>query len=599
MKSIQVRLFIGIVSIVVVIVAVVAGVKYVHQLKQRRLQRLFAGPCEVVQPVTQPYYPRCIYDLTDYISEVQGKHSPVEMEMPFPRESKPSEFERIGGGSREELETLMGGKKPVDAITAATAVLRLRSPTVYQARQPSRLLRIFYPPNGAVFPPNLCQPCVEWEDKVNDLWQITVGISGTSRQWSFVTAQHRWWFPLKLWHTIQKEAVKRDAWIQVKGIRQKLNGSIQASKPVHFRISPWPADEAVVYRLVAPLFIPRKTPDTFVRDIRSFRVRTFLSAHRKYCFNCHTFSSKTGTSGKLGIQSRYMAGGSYELPVYFGVYDIEEERGYKIRLPFGIQMTTYMAWSPEGKKLAFSANQQLVTLSPVVYETQFAGEATSDIAIYDLLRNTTYLLPGASTPDSLEIYPWWTPDGEAIVYSSVPAGLHPAQVRYDLRIIPFNDGKGGISRAISGASQNGKSNYYPRFSPDGKWFCFTKSDGGSLIKSSSDLFLLPGDLEGPARRLECNADFAADSWHSWSSNSRWLVFASKRDDGVFARLYLTQIDDEGHASPAVRLPVKNPPLESFNIPEFVAHTPTIDEDKLFEAIRVEAPAVPVQRRGSQ
>lgn len=120
-----------------------------------------------------------------------------------------------------------------------------------------------------------------------------------------------------------------------------------------------------------------------------------------------------------------------------------------------------------------------------------------------------------------------------------------------------------------------------------------------MIKSSSDLFLLPGDLEGPARRLECNADFAADSWHSWSSNSRWLVFASKRDDGVFARLYLTQINDEGYASPAVRLPVKNPPLESFNIPEFVAHAPTIDEHKLFEAIRVEAPAVPVQRRGSQ
>lgn len=35
----------------------------------------------------------------------------------------------------------------------------------------------------------------------------------------------------------------------------------------------------------------------------------------------------------------------------------------------------------------------------------------------------------------------------------------------------------------------------------------------------------------------------AESYHSWSSNSRWFVFSSRRDDGLYTRLYIA------HASP--------------------------------------------------
>jgi hypothetical protein len=535
-----------------------------------------------------------------YVSDVGGyPSSDMEAAMPFADELKPRDLEWVDGAAREHLEAIMRARRAVDAVTGATAILRLRSPSVYREKRPSRCLRISYPPDGAVFPPNLCEPCVEWDDEINDLWQVTVGISGTSFRWSTVTTQRRWRFHREMWRGLREKAVAQEAWIQIKGVRRKAGGAIQASQKVRFRISRWPADEAIVYRLVAPPFNSRKTPDTFVRDLRSFETRPFLFARRRYCFNCHTFSSKTGTGGKLGIQVRYMAGGHYDLRVYLGMYDMEERRGWKVRLPFGIQMTTFMAWSPDGGKLAFSANQQLVTLAPIVYETQFAGEPTSDIAIYDVPRAIAYLLRGASDPDLLEIYPRWSPDGTSLVYASAPAGVHPAQVQYDLRVIPFNEGKGGRSEAIPGASQNEKSNYYPRYSPDGKWLSFCQSDGGSLIKSSSDLYLLPADLESPSHRLECNAEYAADSWYSWSSNSHWLVFASKRDDGIYARLYLTQIDEKGHASPAVRLPLKDAPLESFNIPEFMARIPQIDERSLFETIRVEKPAITVQGRESQ
>ena len=348
-----------------------------------------------------------------------------------------------------------------------------------------------------------------------------------------------------------------------------------------------------MYRMVVPPFNKRKTPDTFARSISSFEERPFLLARNQYCYNCHTFSSKTGISGKLSVQARYMRPGS-KLPVYLGVYDIDQQRGWKAKLPFEIQMSTFMSWSGDGRRLAFSANQQLVTFEPIVFETQFAGEPTSDLAIYDAVDNSAYLLPGADDPERLEMLPAWSLDGQRIVFCSGPAGLHPAQTRYDLYEIPFSEGKGGEARPIPGAAENGRSNFYPHFSPDGKWFSFVQADAGILIKASSDIYLMPADLQTAPHRLEANAEGVADSWHSWSSNSRWLVFASKRENGIFARLFMTEIDAQGHSSPAVRLPIKEEPFASFNIPEFVAQWPQIDEAQLFEIVRVEAPAREVE-----
>jgi hypothetical protein len=254
------RTFIVALVFVAGVIAVVLGVKYAHRARERRLQALFVGPCEVVESAVQPYYPRCDYDLREYASGISEYPAlEAETEVPFPAKPKPRDIEWVDGAAREQLETMIRERRTADAVTGATAVLRLRSPTVYRARQPSQLLRISYPPNGAVFPPNLCEPCVEWEDGANNLWQVTVGISDTSQRWSFIAHQRRWWFPRKLWLIIQKEAVERDAWIQIKGVRQRAEGGIQASKPVHFRISRWPADNAIVYRLVAPPFVSSKT----------------------------------------------------------------------------------------------------------------------------------------------------------------------------------------------------------------------------------------------------------------------------------------------------------------------------------------------------
>ena len=65
----------------------------------------------------------------------------------------------------------------------------------------------------------------------------------------------------------------------------------------------------------------------------------------------------------------------------------------------------------------------------------------------------------------------------------------------------------------------------------------------SIWHKEADLYSI--DLENfKAIRLDLNSDFA-DSYHSWSSNGKWLVFSSKRGDGLTARPYISYINDNG------------------------------------------------------
>jgi Flp pilus assembly protein TadD len=138
--------------------------------------------------------------------------------------------------------------------------------------------------------------------------------------------------------------------------------------------------------------------------------------------------------------------------------------------------------------------------------------------------------------------------------------------RYDLYRIPFNDGKGGKPEPVRGASGDGMSNFFPKYSPDGKWIVFTKAKSYMLLQPDSELYIVPAK-GGTARRLRYNTA-RMNSWHSWSSNSRWLVFSSKVN-GPYTQLFLTHIDENGNDSPPVLLERFTSPDRAANIPEFV------------------------------
>ena len=110
------------------------------------------------------------------------------------------------------------------------------------------------------------------------------------------------------------------------------------------------------------------------------------------------------------------------------------------------------------------------------------------------------------------------------------------------------------------------SNFFAKFSPDGKWIVFCKAENYMLLMPDSELYIVPAE-GGEARRLRANTPLM-NSWHSLSSNGRWLVFSSKANT-PYTQLFLTHIDEEGRSTPPVVLERFTGSDRAANIPEFV------------------------------
>jgi tetratricopeptide (TPR) repeat protein len=110
------------------------------------------------------------------------------------------------------------------------------------------------------------------------------------------------------------------------------------------------------------------------------------------------------------------------------------------------------------------------------------------------------------------------------------------------------------------------SNFFAKVSPDGKWIVFTQAESFMLLMPDSKLYIMPAS-GGTPKLMNCNT-INMNSWHSWSPNGKWLVFASKRN-GPFTQLWLTHIDKDGNDSPPVLLENFSFDERACNIPEFV------------------------------
>ena len=203
------------------------------------------------------------------------------------------------------------------------------------------------------------------------------------------------------------------------------------------------------------------------------------------------------------------------------------------------------------------------------------------LAWYSRATGKLQPLPGADNPRYVQTNAVWSPDGKYLVFARAearapyPEGSKLAeyandpsetQIQYDLYRIPFNGGKGGEPEPIVGASRNGMSNTFPKVSPDGRWIIFVQARNGLLMRPDSQLYIVPAQ-GGKARRLQCNTPLM-NSWHSFSPNGRWLAFSSK-SRSPYTQLYLTHLDFEGNASPAILVDNTTAANRAVNIPEFV------------------------------
>jgi tetratricopeptide (TPR) repeat protein len=443
---------------------------------------------------------------------------------------------------------------------------------------------------------------------------------------------HTWRPDSKTWDEIKKHSVSAPATVIISGFaferdKQPLShqqATIQTSRdpvgaPLFYRDVPLipPAPETAQRGVIKPL------PDSVLpkikwqlRYINEPQPRTMMTG-LPTCGNCHSFSRDGKTLG-IDVDGPANDKGLYALvPLkkvstisndYLVRWSAFSEEGGQKRFGFMSQV------SPDGKYVVNSIDvphargaRVLDRLYNGFYWFYGFGQVfyptRGVLAWYSKETGKLQTLPGADDPNYVQTSAFWSPDGKYLIYSRAAArdpyppdykkssyanDPNETQIHYDLYKVPFNNGKGGTPEPVRGASNNGMSNNFPKVSPDGKWIVFVQCKNGLLMRPDSKLYIVPFE-GGEARPLESNLP-VMNSWHTFSPNGRWLAFSSKTPS-YYTHLYLTHIDEQGHASPAVVVENATASNRAVNIPEFAnigpdgldhIETPAIDFYREFD-----------------
>lgn len=198
--------------------------------------------------------------------------------------------------------------------------------------------------------------------------------------------------------------------------------------------------------------------------------------------------------------------------------------------------------------------------------------------MYDTESNTVISCPALGTKNR-ETLPSWSPDGRGLYFICAPPkalGEDNSRTQYSLCRIAFDADNMTWGRAdtlISARAIN-RSMTHPRVSPDGKYvlFCMTEYGYFTVFDKQSDLCFYEV-ATGRYWPLACNSE-SSESTHSWSRNSRWFVFASKRMDDMYTRPYFAYVDSTGGVHKPFVMPQRDPAkyltfLQNYNLPELV------------------------------
>ncbi len=358
-------------------------------------------------------------------------------------------------------------------------------------------------------------------------------------------------------------------------------------------------DPYLFYRLFQALYSTYDRMGTYQRNIENFDESPVIlsKSGTGRCVNCHTFINNNPNKMLLHLRG---PDGLAMLIVEDGKVTKFDTRG-RFKAP-----AAYTSWHPSGKLIAFSVNMVVPFHHTARAETRDVFDYTSDIGLFLFDSNSVVTTDSLADPAYLETFPSWSPDGRYLYFSrtkktwaaekkgaAIPP--HYMDIRYDLMRIRHDveTGEWGDLEMVLSSRKTGMSMTEPRISPDGRYLIITMHEYGNFAPylESSDLYML--ELEtGRYWRMRCNSD-EAEAWHSWSTNSRWIVFSSKRRDGMLAKPYFSYVDEGGKSRKPLLLPQEDPTyydslVKTYNLPELATGPVSISQREILRGIRSEA-----------
>ena len=331
-------------------------------------------------------------------------------------------------------------------------------------------------------------------------------------------------------------------------------------------------DGWLTYRLIEPSYQMFHEVSIMERCIENFK-ETVICDYKhtdNSCMNCHIHGQQRGD-----LSMYYIRG-----PQGGAILNRDGKlRKLTLNAPGMLSSTVYGEIHPSGRFGVFSTNIILPSFHAMAGNRMEVYDSASDLTVADFDNNQMINLPHLARADKYETFPCFSADGESVFYCvadtvSLPKDIF--NVKYSLMRADFDINNGHISETadtIWSGPANNASVCHPKASPDGRWLMFTVAEYGTfpLFHTECTLYLI--DLKtGQAKALDCIKGDKSDTYHSWSSNSRWFVFASKRGDGQYGKPYFCYIDAEGNLTKPFVLPQKSSKfygynLKSFNVPD--------------------------------
>ena len=397
--------------------------------------------------------------------------------------------------------------------------------------------------------------------------------------------------------------MKQSERIMVEVFVGTANGKWTRKAPFAIHVSPDSIDPYISYRLIAPSYVTYEDLTINQRCLENYDESLIYGNMSNsdeldgQCINCHAYQQYNPQ--RMQFHVRQAHGGTII------AYDGKLER-IDMKTGKTVSAGVYPTWHPTKKLIAYSTNhtgQSFHTNDNQKVEVQ---DTYSDLMLYDVELHE--VMPLERDTNYLDCFPFWSPDGRYLYYCSAfyvkkdtaeaiskefDMIQHYKDVKYSLYRRSFEVGSKnfGEREMVFDAAQDSMSATLPRISPDGRWLMFTMGGHGvfHIWHADADLYLM--DLQsGNVRRLdELNSD-NVESYHSWSSNGRWVIFSSRRTDGNFTRPYIAHFDGKGHFSKPFELPQRYPLyhhelLRSYNIPEFMKGPVTIRPQEFAAQVR--------------
>lgn len=402
------------------------------------------------------------------------------------------------------------------------------------------------------------------------------------------------------WHKMLQDNEGKELSVNV---YVKKSGNWTHYKPHTLTIAE-PIDPYLSYRLIEPGYELYRQLGLYQRNLTNFEQKPIYENNRSFekndnhCVNCHNYKNNSTQNMLFHVRANH--GGT--------IFVDKDGKAHKVQLKADTILTAgvYPSWHPTRNLVAFSTNQTGQIFHLYNPEKIEVLDEKSDLFLYDLDKNEMSIILNQEM--ELETFPCWTPSGDRLFYCVAIEPEDPdmpedsdqglkmmrqyRNLKYNIMSMDFDGETYSWSepKMEVECSAKGKSASFPKVSPDGRYVLYAEGDYGQfhIWHKTSDLWVKDLQTDSCYALTEANSD-DVDSYHTWSSNGRWIVFSTRRMDGNYTRPFIAYFDKQGHARKAFCMPQRDPEhnillLKSYNVPELTKDAVRISPDELKSVI---------------